>query len=101
MWDLHVAAVAADNPGLEVMPFGGLADLAEMAAAMGDPVRAPNTFAHFRILALLGIPIGEFWDLDALASDCASDGVYECFLTATPLNLEGGVGSPANAVAVK
>src|SRR4051794_31823572 len=55
LWDLHVAAVAADNPGLEVMPFGGIADPAEMTAAMPDPDRAPNTFAHFRILALLGI----------------------------------------------
>jgi hypothetical protein len=101
LWDLHVSAVAADNPGLELMPFGGISDPKEMMAAFRDPERAEDTFAHFRILALLGIPIGEFWDLDALAADCAADGVYTCFLTATPLNLEGGVGSPANAVAVK
>jgi kynurenine formamidase len=101
LWDLHVAAVAADNPALELMPFGGLTDPAEMTAAFGDPERAEDTFVHFRILALLGIPIGEFWDLDALASDCQDDGVYHFLLTATPLNLHGGVGSPANAVAVK
>ena len=101
LWDLHIAAVAADNPGLELMPFGGISDRDEMMAAFRDPDRAADTFAHFRILALLGIPIGEFWDLDALAEDCAADGSYAFFLTATPLNLQGGVGSPANAVAVK
>ena len=54
-------------------------------------------FLHFRILGLLGIPIGEMWDLEALAEDCASDGVYEFLLTSAPLNLLDGVGSPANA----
>lgn len=32
---------------------------------------------------------------------CAADGKYEFLLTAKPLNLVGGVGSPANAMAVK
>jgi kynurenine formamidase len=101
LWDLHVAAVAADNPALEVTPFGGLTDRQAMAAAFRDPERAPDTFLHFRLLALLGIPIGELWDLDSLATDCAADGVYEFLLTAAPLNLHAGVASPANALAVK
>jgi hypothetical protein len=100
-WDLHVAAVAADNPAFELTPFGGLADPQAMAAAFRDPERGPDTFLHFRLLALLGIPIGELWDLDALASDCAADGVYRFLLTAAPLNLRAGVASPANALAVK
>src|SRR5207302_9503411 len=37
LWDLHIAAVAADNPALEVLPFGGITDIAGMVAAMGDP----------------------------------------------------------------
>ena len=41
------------------------------------------------------------WDLDALADDCARDGVYECLLVSSPLNLYQGVGSPANALAIK
>jgi hypothetical protein len=41
------------------------------------------------------------WDLEALAADCATTGVYDCMIVAKPLNLVGGVGSPANAVAIK
>ena len=47
------------------------------------------------------MPIGELWWLDALADDCAQDGVYEFFLVTQPLNLPRGVGSPPNAVAIK
>jgi hypothetical protein len=101
LWDLHVAAVATDTPAFEVVPFGGLTDEHEIRAAFRDPVRAPDTFLHFRVLGLLGIPIGEMWDLDALAADCAVDGVYEFLLTSAPLNLHQGVGSPANALAIK
>ena len=39
--------------------------------------------------------------LEALAADCASDGVYECLFVAKPLVIRGGVGSPANALAIK
>lgn len=47
------------------------------------------------------MPIGEVWDLEELARDCTQDGVYEFFLVSVPLNLPGGVGSPANAYAIK
>jgi hypothetical protein len=53
------------------------------------------------LIPLLGMPIGEMWYLEALAEDCAADGVYEFMLTSAPLNLLGGVGSPANAIAIK
>jgi hypothetical protein len=56
---------------------------------------------HRPLIALLGMIIGELWKLDELAEDCAADGVYEFLLTAKPLNLKGGVGSPPNALAVK
>lgn len=39
------------------------------------------------------------WALEELADDCAEDQVYEFLLVAKPLNLIGGVGSPANALA--
>lgn len=45
--------------------------------------------------------LGELWSLDALAADCAQDGVYEMFFTAAPLHVSGGIGSPANALAIK
>ena len=85
LWDLHIAAVAADNPALEPWPPG--------ADRRG--------FMHFRLIPLLGMPIGELWWLDDLAEDCATDGVYEFFFTSAPLNVPGGVGSPPNALAIK
>ena len=55
---------------------------------------------HPTLIALLGLCLGELWDLEALAEDCARTGVYECFLSCKPLNVTGGVGSPANAMAI-
>jgi len=84
LWDLHIAAVAADNPGLEVFP-----------------ATQETGFLHFRLIPHFGMPIGEMWQLDGLAADCAADGVYEFLLTSAPLNVPGGVGSPPNALAIK
>lgn len=56
---------------------------------------------HPHLIALLGMVVGELWKLDDLAVDCAADGVYDFMLVVKPLNLTGGVGSPANATAVK
>lgn len=100
LWDLHIAAVAADNPALEVMPFG-FGKRGERDTWKDDPERAAETMLHFSLLGLLGIPIGEFFDLDELAEDCASDGRYTCLLTSAPLNLMAGVASPPNALAIK
>jgi kynurenine formamidase len=84
LWDSGIVAVASDNPALEACPF--------------DPV---GRNLHSHLIALLGIPIGEMWDLSALAADCANDGRYTGLLTAAPLNVRGGVGSTANALALK
>jgi hypothetical protein len=56
---------------------------------------------HASMIALLGLTICEQWNLEQLAADCASDGVWECFIAVKALNLTGGVGSPANAFALK
>lgn len=85
LWDHQIAAMAADNVALEALPVD---------AKTGG-------FQHRRLIALQGMPIGEVWDLEELARDCAQDGVYEFFLVSAPLNLPGGVGSPANAYAIK
>ncbi|HEV3123673.1 MAG TPA: cyclase family protein [Candidatus Dormibacteraeota bacterium] len=98
LWNLHVAAVAADNPALEVWPPGALATHSENAEPAFD---SPETFVHRSLLPLLGLPIGELWDLDRLAQDCADDGVYSFLLTSAPLNLRSGVASPPNALAIK
>jgi kynurenine formamidase len=83
LWDLHVCAVAADNPTLEAWP------------------RQNDEFLHHHLLNMLGIPIGELWNLAPLAQACAQDGRWDCFVTSAPLNVAGGVGSPANAVAIR
>jgi kynurenine formamidase len=84
LWENHLAAVASDSPALEALP------------------KAPEEeFLHFHMLAFFGMPIGEMWNLEALAEDCAADGRYDFFLTSAPLNVPGGVGSPPNAVAIK
>lgn len=101
LWDLHIAAIGADNPALEVWPPGSLATAEQFQEALADPEKSPEIFLHFALLPLLGLPIGEFWDLDALAEDCAADGRYHCFFTSAPLNLRAGVASPPNALAMK
>jgi kynurenine formamidase len=71
LWDLHLAAVGSDNPSLEVWPPGALHTLAELDEIRADPARRPEVFVHQRILPLLGMAIGELFELDALAADCA------------------------------
>ncbi|HTT86168.1 MAG TPA: cyclase family protein [Acidimicrobiales bacterium] len=100
LWDMHIAAIAADNPSLEVMPFGRQRD-ARPETWGDDPAAASEVMLHFSLLPLLGLPIGELFDLDALAEDCAVDGRYSCLLVSAPLNLAAGVASPPNALAIK
>jgi kynurenine formamidase len=84
LWDHQIAAVVADNIAVEAMP---------VIPSVG--------FQHRRLIPLLGMPLGELWNLEALAQACAADGVYDFMLMAAPLNIPGGVGSPANAYAVR
>jgi hypothetical protein len=49
----------------------------------------------------MGLTLGEMFDLEALAADCAGDGVWEFLFSAPPLKVTGGVGSPLNPLAVK
>ena len=102
LWDLHIAAIALDNPAVEVWPPGALlGDGDDVSSLRADPARMHEVFAHFALLGLIGLPLGELWDLDALAEDCADDGVYTCLLTSAPLHLRHGVASPPNALALK
>ncbi len=73
----------------------------EMQEILANPERLDEVFMHIRLLPLFGLPLGEFFDLDALADDCAADGTYEFFFTSAPLNLKAGVASPPNALAIK
>jgi kynurenine formamidase len=84
LWDHQIAAIAADNVAVEAWP----------------PNREKKVL-HSWGIALLGLVFGELFDFEALAEDCAADGVYDCLFIAKPLHLRGGAGSPANALAMK
>jgi kynurenine formamidase len=89
LWDSQIMAIAADNFAVEVWP------------PAGGPDDEPFGFLHRVLIGSFGMALGELWHLDDLADDCARDGVYEFCLTSAPLNVTGGIGSPANALAIK
>jgi kynurenine formamidase len=84
--DSEIAGIATDTWGFEVRPN-----------------EFDNAFQplHQVCIPHIGLFIGEMWDLDALAADCAADGVWEFLLTAAPLPVTGAVGAPVNPIAVK
>jgi kynurenine formamidase len=84
LWDWQLAAVACDNPGAEVSP--------------GDPSVGS---LHRRLLPLLGFAVGELFDLDELAAACSADGRWSFLMISVPLHVDGAIGSPANAVAIR
>jgi kynurenine formamidase len=84
--DHQVAAVAADNLMVE-NPVSGV-----------DGAILPM---HMLCLRDMGLMLGEYWNLNELAADCAADGRYEFQLVAPPLSVTGGVGSPVNPIAIK
>ncbi|MDP3951856.1 cyclase family protein [Microbacterium sp.] len=101
LWSQQFSLVAADNPGLEAFPIDR--DSGFVIEGAAPPERGPdhNGMMHRSLIPLLGLMLGELWNLAALARACAADGEYAFLLTAKPLNLIGGVGSPPNAMAIK
>ncbi len=84
--DHDVAMIACDNAACEVVP--------------SEP-GAPMLTFHVAALRDLGLLIGELFDLDELAADCADDGVYEGMFVASPLPVIGSSGSPINPIVMK
>jgi kynurenine formamidase len=82
----EVAAVALDTVVAEVQPS-----------------EIPNAVLplHGLLIRDVGLTIGELFDLEPLADDCAADGVYEFLFVGQPLRVVGGVGSPINPLAIK
>lgn len=101
LWDHQVAMVASDNAGVEAHPVNPGSGFVIPGEEIPERGPSHNGMLHRPLIALLGLLLGECWKLDELAEACAADGKYEFLLTAKPLNLIGGVGSPANAMAVK
>lgn len=87
LWDSGVSAMAADNGAVEVWP--------------ADWEGGPFGFLHRILIGQLGLALGELWWLHDLARSCRADGRYAMFVTSAPLHIPGGVGSPANALAIK
>jgi hypothetical protein len=100
LWDLHVAAVAADNPAVEAFPATSYMEQEKIMSFIGEG-KFEEVFAHFALIALLGIPLGEFFVLGPLAAACARDQRYTTLFTSAPLNLPHGVASPPNAIAIR
>lgn len=82
----EVAAVAVDTVTVEVQPAENAGEYLPL---------------HGALLRDLGLTLGEMFDLDPLAADCAADGVYEFLFVAQPLRIPGAVGSPINPLAIK
>jgi hypothetical protein len=57
-------------------------------------------FLHPIILSGWGTPIGELFDLEALAELCKKNKQWSFFFTSSPLNYAGAVASPPNATAI-
>ncbi|KAK9366200.1 hypothetical protein V1509DRAFT_296348 [Lipomyces kononenkoae] len=83
LWDSHFVAVASDAVSWEVFP---------------PQVQEFNHHNH--LLAGWGMPIGEMFDLEALAELCHRLGRFSFFVTSVPFNAVGAVSSPPNAVAI-
>ncbi len=84
--DHEIAAVAADNHGVEVLP--------------GEN---PDEFIplHGVLIRDMGMTLGESWVLEELGADCAEDGVSEFMVCAPVLKFTRAVGTPLNPLALK
>jgi hypothetical protein len=83
LWDHRVAALVADNPAVEQTP--GSREVGSL---------------HRRVLAALGMPLGELLDLDRLATACRTHDRWTFAFVSMPLAVVGGVGSTANAMGI-
>jgi kynurenine formamidase len=86
--DSQISALVADNYAVE-----GLLGKDQ------DPSRHSFLPIHHLCLFKLGVPLGELWYLDELASWLRANGRSRFLLTAPPLRLPGIVGSPVTPIA--
>jgi hypothetical protein len=81
IWE-NFSAVAGDQPAFEAWPT------------------QKEWHMHEILLAGWGCPIGELFDLERLAGRCEEQGRWSFFLVSEPCNVEGGVASPPNILAI-
>jgi len=84
LYDQHFAAHVGDTVAFEAWP----------------PVPGNDFVLHEWSLVWWGAPLGEMWNLEALAAECERHGRWTFFVTSAPLNVIGGIGSPPGAIAI-
>lgn len=82
----EIAAICTDTWGCEVRP--------NESTQINQPW-------HWVVIPMIGISMGEIFNLRELAEDCAQDGAYEFLFCAPALPITGAVGSPINPIAIK
>jgi kynurenine formamidase len=85
----ELAALASDTWGCEVRPN---------PVAEGENINQPW---HWITIPIMGMTMGEIFNLKELADDCAADKVYEFMFVAPAIPITGAVGSPVNPLAIK
>ncbi|MER5915722.1 cyclase family protein [Streptomyces sp. NPDC001982] len=96
----------APGLGLDSVPWIAEHEIAALATDTWDvevrPAQTPDVAqpVHILLIVMMGLWIGEMFDLEQLAETCARLGRYEFLFTAPPLVITGGIGSPINPLAV-
>lgn len=70
--DCYFSALVGDSPTFECWP-----------------PKQKDGYIHQQILALWGMPLGEMWDMERLASRCRELGRWTFFVTSAPANVAG------------
>lgn len=86
-WESGFQAVAGDTNAYEVWP--PVSDTAQKRVIL-----------HEIFLSGWGMPIGEQFYLEKLAERCREQGRWTFFFSSQPLNLDSGIASPANVMAI-
>ena len=83
----ELAALASDTWGCEVRP--------------NESEEGINQPWHWITIPIMGMTMGEIFELKELADDCLADKVYEFMFVAPAIPITGAVGSPVNPLAIK
>ncbi|KAJ5924901.1 hypothetical protein N7454_007540 [Penicillium verhagenii] len=84
VWDQNIAALASDAVAFECIPAS---DNSRM-------------HLHEACIAGFGMPLGELFDLEAIAAVAEKNQRWSFFLTVCPLNIKGGIATIANTMAI-
>jgi kynurenine formamidase len=87
LYSHQIAAIASDTWGCEVRPN-------ESEEGITQPW-------HWITIPIMGITMGEIFQVAELAADCHADKVYEFMFVAPAIPITGAVGSPVNPLAIK